>query len=42
MGGETKEQHLFSLHEVNQIIWNDLSKTSNPMIGFLFKDQKKK
>jgi hypothetical protein len=42
MGGESKEQHLFSVTEVNQVIWNDISKTSNPMVSFEFKESNKK
>lgn len=42
MGGEAKGQELFCTQEIHQIIWNDMSKTSNPLVGFTFKDQKKK
>ena len=39
--GEIEEsKDMFTLHEVNQIIWNNMSSTSNPKITFQFKDRR--
>jgi hypothetical protein len=40
---ETDEdiREIFILADVNQIIWTDISQTSNPQVTFVFKDDKK-
>ena len=39
---ETEEgRENFNLSDVNQIIWSDISQTSNPSVTFTFKDDKK-
>ena len=36
---EGREQYFLS--EVHQIIWSDISQTSNPIVTFVFKDERK-
>lgn len=36
-----EEKEVFSLSEVHQIIWSDISQTSNPQVAFTFKDEKR-